>query len=544
MIGVIAGMAFGAVSAIFFLWPPVADVYRRLTYSWWPYRIPELVDLIDMRHKGWVTEEEYYRYAKQLGLNEIWADKAWQASHTLLDVRDLVTAQWRGFIEESDVDRELSRRGYTPERINVLKKVAMFFPSPPDLIRFAVREVYTPEIAERFGLFQDLPERFLEEATKAGLPEEQARNFWAAHWELPGAMQGYEMLHRLSPELIQAKSEDLRRLGIDPDRVQTTIDDLRTLLRALDVMPYWRDRLIAISYSPLTRVDVRRMYRIGVLTEEEVYHAYLELGYSPENARRMTEFTKRYESQEDVGLTRGMIIKAFKLDIINPEELKMWLSRLGYAPDIVDFWAEIAIYEKEQGDLEEKIDDLVEQYRLGELTLDELRVKLDALGIEASYAHRIITKELAKRTKKLKLPTRGDLTDWLRLGIIEERQFVDRMGRLGYKEDDIVNYLTEIALQTDTSERKYLPIKTYQRWLGAHLISAETFSRIGRELGFSEDDIARLVSEVAPTLLPIKTYQEWLLKGEITEEFFRTVARELGIPQPDIDEMVRLYTPS
>jgi len=441
MLGVIAGMAFGAISALFFLWPPVADVYRRLTYSWWPYRIPELVDLIDMRHKGWVTEEEYYRYAKQLGLNEIWADKAWQASHTLLDVRDLITAQWRGFIEESDVDKELSRRGYTPERINVLKKVAMFFPSPPDLIRFAVREVYTPEIAERFGLFQDLPERFLEEASKAGLPEEQARNFWAAHWELPGAMQGYEMLHRLSPELVQAKREDLQRLNIDPDRVLTTIDDL------------------------------------------------------------------------------------------------------GYAPDIVDFWAEIAIYEKEQEDLEEKIDDLVEQYRIGELTLEELRVKLDALGIEASYAHRIISKELAKRTKKLKLPTRSDLTDWLKLGIIEERQFVDRMIRLGYKEDDIINYLTEIALQIDTSERKYLPIKTYQRWLGEHLISMDTFSRIGRELGYSEDDIARLVSEVAPTLLPIKTYQEWLLKGEITEEFFRTVARELGIPQPEIDEMVRLYTP-
>ena len=85
---------------------------------------------------------------------------------------------------------------------------------------------------------------------KAGLPEEQARNYWAAHWELPSAQMGYAMFQR---RIIDHET-------------------LVMLLKSLDIMPFWRDKLIEMSYNPLTRVDVRRMYGLGVLSEEEVYN--------------------------------------------------------------------------------------------------------------------------------------------------------------------------------------------------------------------------------------------------------------------------------
>ena len=83
---------------------------------------------------------------------------------------------------------------------------------------------------------------------------------------LPSIGQGFEMLHR--------------RVIEDAD--------LDLLLRALDVMPFWREKLKDISYNPLTRVDVRRMHRIGVLEEEGVFNAYLDVGYNEENAQLMT----------------------------------------------------------------------------------------------------------------------------------------------------------------------------------------------------------------------------------------------------------------
>jgi len=136
----------------------------------------------------------------------------------------------------------------------------------------AVREAFTPEIAARFGQYQDLPPDFVEWVGKKGLSKEWAERYWAAHWSLPSPQQGFEMLHR----------------GVINE------GDLNMLMRALDIMPFWRDKLIQIAYRPLTRVDVRRMFALGVLDVSGVRKAYTDLGYNDYNADLMTDFTIKY----------------------------------------------------------------------------------------------------------------------------------------------------------------------------------------------------------------------------------------------------------
>jgi len=70
------------------------------------------------------------------------------------------------------------------------------------------------------------------------------------------------------------------------------------------------------------------------------------------------------------------------------------------------------------------------------------------------------------------------------------------MKMLGYRQTDIENYLTEITLKVDTSVRKYLPIKTYQRWLASGILSEDDFTRIAGEMKINEPDILRLIIEV------------------------------------------------
>ncbi|GAH21078.1 unnamed protein product, partial [marine sediment metagenome] len=92
--------------------------------------------------------------------------------------------------------------------------------------------------------------------------------------------------------------------------------ELSRLLKSLDIMPFWRDKLTEISYNPLTRVDVRRMYKLGVLDESEVKKSYLNIGYNENDAEKMTAFTKKYEGDTEKELTKSAIDKAFKNDII------------------------------------------------------------------------------------------------------------------------------------------------------------------------------------------------------------------------------------
>ena len=81
--------------------------------------------------------------------------------------------------------------------------------------------------------------------------------YWRAHWELPSPTTGFEMLHRLHPDVLEVIGEKYKEMGLNPDDLKTDLDTLKELLKISDYPKYWRDRLAAISYSPLTRVDLR-----------------------------------------------------------------------------------------------------------------------------------------------------------------------------------------------------------------------------------------------------------------------------------------------
>lgn len=463
------------VNSVLGIFPNITDLQHYYFYYIYPTHLPDPPDLINLRWFNIIDKDTYLSSMRKHGYSEEWAEALYESSKNILPVIDIINAWRRGIISTQMRDELLTYQKVPPELTDLVVKVSEYYPSPTDLVRFAVREVYSPEIASRYGLYEDLPEVFLQKAKEAGLSEEFAKAYWASHWELPSLTMGFEMFHR----------------GI------ISLEELKTLMRTQDIMPFWRDRLIQLSYEPLTRVDVRRMYALGVLSFDEMIQAYQDLGYSPENARRLAEFTKRYESNENTGITRSAVIKAYKDDLIDISELKDFLERLEYPPDVVNFWLEVAEYEKQTEDLKHQVDELVSQYRLGLINLDTLRDKLTALNLPASYINSIINKEIISESKKVKLPTPEDLKQWLKLQIIDESSFYERMRDLGYREQDIRNYLSEFALAQDTSKVKYLPIQTYLRWLTKGIIDQEEFISIGKNLGYTEEDLTRLIIEAS-----------------------------------------------
>jgi hypothetical protein len=123
-----------------------------------------------------------------------------------------------------------------------------------------------------------------------------------------------------------------------------TEDDLRLLLRALDVMPFWRDKLMAISYNPITRVDLRRLYKLKIITEEQVFDGYRDLGYNDEKARWLTEFTKQFAAPDEEGelkdftdMAASTIRTAYRRHTIDRAEATDKLMDVGYTEDVADF---------------------------------------------------------------------------------------------------------------------------------------------------------------------------------------------------------------
>jgi hypothetical protein len=172
-----------------------------------------------------------------------------------------------------------------PLHYEAMSKYTPMIPGAGDLVRFELREVFRPEMRKE-QLSPPPSEDFYKWMRYQGYDRYWADSYWAAHWELPSVSQAYEMFQRLRPG------------RVPPEHVFTE-KDLRDLLKRLDILPAYHDRLIRIAYRPISRVDIRRMYRLGVLTEDGVKQAFLDLGYSPEDAEAMTRFTVLYETPEE-----------------------------------------------------------------------------------------------------------------------------------------------------------------------------------------------------------------------------------------------------
>ena len=203
-------------------------------------------------------------------------------------------------------------------------------PSIQDLITFAVKEVYSPETYNKFGQYQDFPQDFYKEAKLLGLSEDYAKQYWAAHWDLPSAGMGYDMFHR----------------GI------ITQDELKALLKALDVMPFWREKLIGLSYNVVGRVDTRRLYSYGIWNAQQVYRNYLDQGYKPKDAQDLTNFTVAIDNEQDnkhkttlQKKTHDVYIKSYNYNLIDKQTAINHIVSVGYKREDIELELALEDYE-------------------------------------------------------------------------------------------------------------------------------------------------------------------------------------------------------
>ena len=274
---------------------------------------------------------------------------------------DLMAYHLRKDPQLSTLEQELKKIGIHPDYTDIYKTLAYQIPPVADIITMAVREAFTPAIAAKFGQYEDFPADLEKYAGQKGLSKEWAERYWAAHWALPSPQQGFEMLHR----------------GVI-DRIE-----LDMLLRAQDVMPFWRDRLTAIAYRPLTRVDVRRMYKQGVLNEREVFESYLDQGYDEKNAERMAEFTVRQTLASLSKFTSSDIIKAFSNRMIDRGTAISLLCDIDIRPEDANYIVSTAEYKRLWAFTDDQIAGIRNLYRKRLYDDNQTRDKLAKLNLPA-----------------------------------------------------------------------------------------------------------------------------------------------------------------
>ena len=374
-------------------------------------------DAIVARVFGEYTDAQYKSELLENGYTPERADLLLSGARRVLDVGELLRWWLRDIITEDQLDELIHFHRIADEDIERLKEAVFFVPPVQDLITMAVREVFSPEIRTTFRLDEDFPTDFEAFARKRGISTEWAQNYWAAHWVLPSLTQGFMMLHR---------------------RV-VTADELNILMRAQDVMPFWREKLTEIAFSPLTRVDVRRMHGLGLIGEDDLIPRYMDLGFNESNADMMAKFTIAFnapdapEVLELEGLTRSVILGMFDDGVLTEREAKeIMMTGLGLSDNVAALFITHRKLVRERSDRGALITSIIDLAGGGIIQLPEAQDSLARAGLTAVEIAGAVKRILDRREKRDRLPTVAELAKMRDSEIIDVEVWHDAMAGHGY----------------------------------------------------------------------------------------------------------------
>lgn len=361
--------------------------------------------------------------------------------------------------------------------VGELVSSSLFVPPPSDAISMAVKDVFDPNLFAR-----DLMEREyrnqrgldalfrangIGEVNIKGIDPANGDNvdvgllYWYAHYQHCSPTQVYEMLHRLRPNRVAKWTLP----GQTPEQVRgmvTGIDEVRNLLKLNDYNPFWRDRLAAIAYRVIGRIDVRRFYgsrvfgkplgRRGfrvtpngfILTgqaEKELGESYQDMGYSPDDAIKLAVYTatefdnKRLAPQKNV--VKGQVCEAMAVGYANEETLTQLLIDSGFEPDEADSIILACRLKYNVAKLKRAIT-LVKRSVLGNrLQVDGARVILGQLGVIPERINDYISVWELDVRMRAKEPEAEKLCSWFGAGFLTLDEFMTRLSRLGYTQIDV-----------------------------------------------------------------------------------------------------------
>lgn len=410
--------------------PGIVDKLPKLQYT-----IPDVSMLFELSKRDIIQPTELNDTLKMLGYAPDIIERIVPLQHRIIEPEALKTLYWRGFVQWDYVAKCLKGHGYSKTNIDHIKQ--LWEPTSPftgeippfqDVIRMAVRDVWDAEAVRRYGLEEMYPDAVSEYADKLGYGAYWSKKYWAAHWQMPGFATARQMLF-LS------------------DKFDLT--DMERMLKYADYPPGVVPAMIDAAYQPLTRVDVRRMYATGTISESELREAYERLGYNDRNAQLMTDWTIDYTKTEEKGAAQGRILTAFRNYLITEDQARNMLSDIGIDYSKVRMLLIGVRIERMLQEEAETITMIERRFIKGKLTIGQAQAELAARGYTTERITKLLTQFQYARERVEKRPTKAELRNFYKLGIIKEAEFKLELSAQGYSDKYVAWYvLAEIGAES------------------------------------------------------------------------------------------------
>ena len=406
-----------------------------------PQTLPGIPDLQGLFRKGAISEEIFRCLVRANGSYDSWQMKIAESSTLVPSLYDIIRLYRGKKIGGNEFEYYANLNGLkisTPQGktdIATFLEATRAIPGVADLVRMMVRDAADNTIALKYETDSGFDKKFagqLEEwSEQQGVDPEIMKYYWRAHWEIPSNTQLFDMLHKLRPN---------RRVGVVPANIVTTKETVKEAIQVNDLTPYWVDRVMATSYSSLTRIDAQRAFFIEAINEDQLFDAYMDLGYDSDNAQVLVDFTKELKRKRDAGLPGAdkptNIISQLKKYVISETNAYDRLIATGMKPQKAKAAVANSVRDRKEEARARCLKEAQRRFFRAEYDLLKYKSVVMSLGIPQENIEALVNETACLYDSRGKEINAGALCKAFKQNIIAADQFQNRLRLIGYDRDE------------------------------------------------------------------------------------------------------------
>lgn len=417
-----------------------------------PQRIPSEAEVVSLYLANEIDEGLMRCLVRANGSYDTWYSKIAHANRTRISNEQIIQLYRREIIPGDFADKLMRQNGVIDQNeANMIYRATEALPSTSDIVRFMVRDADDDTVAGKYGTDAAFDTKYGRQlklwAKGQGITDEVMKYYWRSHWEIPSNTALFEMLHRLRPN---------RQSSGNQTGPTVTTNDIKDALVVNDMLPFWAERMIEISYRPLTRTDAQRAFFIDALSEQELKDAYLDIGYNDSNADKLVRFTKQLKAQRKQakgGTEKATsVLKYYKNWLIGTTEAKQRLMNGGLSEQAANEALEIVNTQRKNDSQLACIKGVKSQYKKYAINDLDAQRELVKIGVAVENISSLIAGWNCERSFKPRELTASQVCKAYKEGIISKEQYLLRLKAIGYGEDES-GILFELCATPTTSKR-------------------------------------------------------------------------------------------
>ena len=401
-----------------------------------PQTIPGETEFTSLYLANGISADEFTCMIQANGSYPSWWQRIAQANRTRISNEQIIQLDRRKVIGPERAFSMLRGNGVLNQAdADLMYTASEALPTVSDIVRFMVRDADDNTVAERYGTDAALDTKYGKQlqswAKGQGITDQVMKYYWRSHWEIPSNTALFEMLHRLRP----ARTGQGLSGGITVSR-----EDIKDALVVNDILPFWADRLMEISFKPLTRTDAQRAYFIDAIDENELKDSYLDLGYNNDNADRLVRFTNQLKGkrkQATGGTEKATsVLKYYKNFLLSDVEASARLRNGGLSEKAATEAMQIATKQRANDSQLSCIKGVHSKYKRFIYGDNEARQDLTAIGVPIENIDKLVQNWNCERGNKPKELSAAQVCKAYKNELIDEMEYLRRLQAIGYGRDE------------------------------------------------------------------------------------------------------------